>query len=356
MRNRLLETVSPAAFVVMWSSAFIAGIIGVGAAPPMVVLFARFALAGIALALYSLSVQAKWPRGRELVHVAVAGLLMQMVQFGAFYSAMADHVSAAVISLVQGLNPVVIALFAGTVLGERVAARQWLGFGIGGVGVGLAVVDQSHFSAIGVALCVLGLLGLSLGTVYQKRFVPDVDTRTNTAVHVLVSAPVAGILMLAGGDTHISDPLRFTGSLVWMVVINAIACFLLLNAMLRRWDATRVGKLFFATPAVTAVMAWLLIRQPLHPLTVAGLALGVAGMVLASLRAERPRQTEPMTVSFAHLRLAHLGRQGMRLRRAPASPIVTEGKRRTPGGSVSASVAAAGSPPRSERAAGTGRN
>lgn len=284
MRTRLMETVAPVAFVVMWSSAFIAGIIGVGAAPPMVVLFARFACAGLVLTLYALAVQAEWPRGRDLIHVAIAGLLMQMVQFGAFYVAMADHVSAAVIALVQGLNPVVIALFAGTVLHEVVSPRQWLGFGIGGLGVGLAVVDQSHFSAIGLVLCVIGLLGLSLGTVYQKRFVPRVDARTSTAVHVLVSAPVAGILMLAGGDTRIHDPLRFAGALGWMVAINAVACFLLLNAMLRRWDATRVGKLFFATPAVTAALAWLVIAQPLRPLTLAGLGVGLLGMILAGGR------------------------------------------------------------------------
>ncbi|MFF0456177.1 DMT family transporter [Nocardia africana] len=295
MRNRLMETAAPAAFVVMWSSAFIAGIIGVGAAPPMVVLFARFACAGLALAVYAVTVRATWPRGRQLLHVAIAGLLMQMVQFGAFYTAMADHVSAAVISLVQGLNPVVIALFAGSVLGESVTVRQWIGFGVGGLGVGLAVVDQSHFSATGLVLCVVGLLGLSLGTVYQKRFVPQVDTRTNTAVHVLVSAPVAGIFLLASGSTHIADPLRFAGSLLWMVAINAVACFLLLNAMLRRWDATRVGKLFFVTPLVTAVLAWLLIAQPLRPLTIAGLGVGLIGMVLASLRS----RTRPDAVAAA---------------------------------------------------------
>ncbi|WP_280272229.1 DMT family transporter [Nocardia wallacei] len=287
MQNRLMDTAAPAAFVVMWSSAFIAGIIGVGAAPPFLVLFVRFGAAAVALALYARFVGARWPRGRQLGHAIVAGLLMQLIQFGAFYTAMADHVSAAVISLVQGLNPVVIALFAGRVLGETVTARQWLGFGIGGVGVALAVADQSAFSLAGLLLCVGGLLGLSLGTVYQKRFTPTIDSRSSTAVHVLASVPVAGLIAVLHNDFHINDPGRFAGAMVWMVLINSMGAFLLLNAMLRRWDTTRVGKLFFATPAVTAVMAWLLIGQPLRPLTIAGLAVGVLGMVLASRRAGR---------------------------------------------------------------------
>ncbi|MGV9674265.1 DMT family transporter [Nocardia sp. NPDC003482] len=285
MHARMLDVVAPTAFVLMWSSAFIAGIIGVGAAPPLLVLLVRFTLAAIALTLYALAVRARWPRGAELGHVIVAGLLMQFVQFAAFYTAMAEHVSAAVISLVQGLNPVVIAVFAGRVLGETVTPRQWLGFGVGGVGVGLAVADQSRLSVSGLVLCVVGLLGLSVATVYQKRFTPAVDSRSATALHVAVSAPVVGLLALAHNDIRVYDAGKLAESLVWMVLVNSMGAFLLLNALLRRWDTTRVGKLFFATPAVTAVLAWVIIDQPLRPLTVAGLAVGVLGMVLAAQRA-----------------------------------------------------------------------
>ncbi|WP_236566809.1 DMT family transporter [Nocardia sp. CY41] len=281
MQSRFAMAAAQPLFVVLWSSAFIAGVIGVGAAPPLMVLFVRFAVAGVLLMTYAVLAHATWPRGRTLRHVLVAGLLMQMVQFGAFYTAMAEHVSAAVIALVQGLNPVVIALCAG-LIGEVVTLRQWFGFGIGGIGVALAVFDQSHFSATGLLLCVVGLLGLSIGTVYQKRFAPAVDPRASTALHVAVSAPIAGALVWVSGQTQVWDAGRFAGSLVWMVLVNSMAAFLLLNAMLRRWDATRVGKLFFATPAVTAILAWLLIDQPLRLPTVAGLGIGLVGLVFAA--------------------------------------------------------------------------
>ncbi|MFJ9744097.1 EamA family transporter, partial [Streptomyces sp. NPDC101166] len=175
-------------------------------------------------------------------------------------------------------------VFAGA-LGESVSARQWLGFGVGGVGVGLAVLDQPAFSLPGLLLCVVGLLGLSLGTVYQKRFTPALDPRTGTALHVAVSAPFAGVMAWAGGEFHVADPSRFAGSMVWMVLVNSMGAFLLLNTMLQRWDTTRVGRFFFAIPAVTAVMAWLVIDQPLRPLTIAGLGVGLVGLVLASRRA-----------------------------------------------------------------------
>ncbi|WP_433712602.1 DMT family transporter [Nocardia sp. CA-084685] len=282
-------------FVVLWSSAFIAGVIGVGAAPPMMVLFARFGIAAVLLAVYASVIRASWPSAAQLKHVVIAGLLMQIVQFGAFYTAMSLHVSAAIIALVQGLNPVVIALLAGFI-GETVTARQWFGFGIGGVGVGLAVLDQSSMSLVGLLLCVVGLLGLSVGTIYQKRFVPQVDSRATTAIHMAVSAPVAGILAWGTGQLHIWDAARFAQSLTWMVLVNSMVAFLLLNAMLKRWAATRVGRLFFATPAVTAVLAWLFIDQPLRPLAAAGLGVGLIGMVFASRRSTLIEQRQPVLV------------------------------------------------------------
>lgn len=293
MRAKFMDVGAPPLFVLLWSSAFIAAIIGIGAAPPMLVLFVRFGVGGLALTLYAVAVKAVWPRGRQLWHTAVAGLLMQMMQFGGFYTAMRYHVTGALVSLIQGLNPVVIALLAGAVLGERVSSRQWLGFAIGGVGVGMAVTDQSHLSVAGMLWSVVGLLGLSLGTLYQKRFTPTIDSRAGTAVHVLASAPVAGVLMLLSHNMHVAHPGQFALAMGWIVVMNSMAAFLLLNAMLSRWATTRVAKLFFAVPAVTTIMAWLVVDQRPHPLTIAGLAVGLAGLVLA---ARAPRAATPSPV------------------------------------------------------------
>lgn len=274
----------PALFVVMWSSAFVAGLIGIGAAPPLLLTFARFALAGLLLTGIALAVRAPWPRGRALAHVAVAGVLVQAVQFAAFYTALGMHVPAAVLALVQGLNPVVIALVAGRVLGERLSARQWLGFALGAAGVGLAVADRLAFSSAGVTLAVVGLLALSLGTVYQKRFAADMDVLAGTAVQFLVSAPLVGLATLLLETPRVTDPAAFAGAVGWLVLVNSIGAFLLLNTMLRDAPASRVSTLFFLTPAVTAVLAWLLAGQSLHPLAVAGLAVGGVGVLLATRR------------------------------------------------------------------------
>ncbi|GAA2313088.1 DMT family transporter [Nonomuraea roseoviolacea subsp. roseoviolacea] len=275
-----LAALAPPLFVVLWSSAFIAGIPGVKVAPPLLLMFARFAVAGALLSGYALLIRAPWPRGRALAHIAVSGLLIQAVQFGAFYSALGLGFPAAVVSLVQGLNPVVIAL-AARFVGESVSGRQWIGFLLGASGVVLAVAGRVSLSAWGVVLCLAGLAGLSVGTLYQKRFVRGMDLRTGTAVQLLVSAPAVGLACLVAEQPRVSDWPTFGGSVAWMVLVNSIAAFLLLNRMLLRSSASRVSTVFFLTPSVTALLAWLLAGQTLDPLALAGLALGGAGVLLA---------------------------------------------------------------------------
>jgi drug/metabolite transporter (DMT)-like permease len=277
-----LNTVVPPVFVVMWSSAFVAAVFGTGAAPALLLTFSRFAIAGVLLAMIALFSRSPWPRGRMLLHVAVTGLLMQAVQFGAFYTAIGKGLPGGVVALVQGFNPVIIALLAGSVLGERISRGQWLGFGIGGIGVALAIVDQLRFSVPAVLLSLVGLLGMSFGTLYQKRFAIGADVRSSTAVHFLVSAPVVGLLSLLLETPRVTNWGAFGASVAWIVLINSVGTFLLLNLMLRRHAANRVGTLFFATPGVTAVLAWFINGQVLGPLTIIGLLLSSAGVLLAS--------------------------------------------------------------------------
>ncbi|GAA0397466.1 DMT family transporter [Microbispora corallina] len=280
--RRVAEAAVPGAFVVLWSSAFVAGSIGLGAAPPLLLTLARFALAGVLLAVVALAARAPWPRGRALGHVVVAGLLLQAVQFGAFYTAMALGVSGAIAALVQGLHPVLTALLAVPLLGERVSARQWAGFALGAAGVTLAVAERVSSAAAAVLLCGAGLLGLSLGTLYQKRFCPRMDLRSGQAVQLLAAVPVIGLLTVTLEHPRVTAWAPFTGAVLWLALVNSIGAFTLLYLLLRRSQASRASSLFFLTPSVTAVMAWALLHQPLSALAVAGLVLSGAGVALAT--------------------------------------------------------------------------
>jgi drug/metabolite transporter (DMT)-like permease len=279
-RRGRVQPLVPSAFVVMWSSAFVAGALGVGATGPLVLISARFIGASVLLAGLALVLRRPWPKGGQFVHIAVSGVLMQAVQFGALYSAIGLGLPAGLVALVQGLNPALIAMLAVPVLKERVAGRQWWGFAVGAAGVVLALSDQwSHGAAV---LCaVLGLLGLAAGTVYQKRFVRDMDVFSGTAVQFAASLPLVALATVATEPIAVTAWGSFLAALVWIVLVNSVGTFVLLNLMLRSGAASTVGTLFFLTPAVTAVLAWLTLGSALSPVEIAGLALGGVGVLLA---------------------------------------------------------------------------
>ncbi|HEX4360046.1 MAG TPA: DMT family transporter [Pseudonocardia sp.] len=283
--RRGFDAVLAPMFVLLWSSAFVVAVIGVGAAPPLLLTFSRFAVAAVLLTGMALLTRARWPRGRQLGHVAASGLLVQALQFGATYVAIGTGLPGGVVALVQGLNPALIALFAAPVLGERILRRQWWGFGLGGLGVLVAVADLWTHSVLGVVCAVVGLLGLSGGTVYQKRFVGDVDLLAGTAVQFLVSTPVLGVATWAFEQPRVADWPAFGAVLAWMALVNSIVVFLLLNVMLRRGEVSRVGTLFFLIPVVTAVLSWLVLGRGLSAPELVGLAMGGVGVLLAATAA-----------------------------------------------------------------------
>jgi drug/metabolite transporter (DMT)-like permease len=280
--RRALDAGLAPLFVVLWSSAFVVAVIGVGAAPPLLLTFVRFAVAGVLLTGLALITRARWPRGRQLGHVLASGLLLQALQFGGTYVAIGKGLPGGVVALVGGLNPALIALFAARLLGERIRRRQWWGFGLGAAGVLVAVSDQWAHSVVGVICAVVGLIGLSGGTVYQKRYLGDVDALAGTALQFLVSAPVLGIATWVFEQPRVHDWPAFGAVLAWLAVVNSAGVYLLLGVLLRRGAASRVGELFFLIPVVTAVLTWLVLGQRLSAPGLIGLAMGGIGMLLAT--------------------------------------------------------------------------
>ena len=94
--------------------------------------------------------------------------------------------------------------------------------------------------------------------------------------------PVLGVATLAIEHPQVSRPLPLAGALAWLVLVNSIGVFTLMYAMLRHRSASQVSSLFFLTPAVTAILAYIFLGQALGWLTIAGLMVSGAGVTLAA--------------------------------------------------------------------------
>lgn len=202
---------TPALFVVLWSTGFIGARLGLPHAGPLTFLYLRYALAAGLLMLVSLASRAPWPRQlTEIRHFAVAGLLVHDVYLGGVFLGLSMGVEAGVSAVIVGLQPLLTAALAGVLLGERVTPRQWLGFALGMSGVTLVLagkMGQAPGSLLGSIACVAALIGITVGTLYQKRFCAGMDLRTGSVVQ-FVAAGLATAPWLSGSRICMSNGTR----------------------------------------------------------------------------------------------------------------------------------------------------
>ena len=277
------DAMLPAAFIVVWSSGYLASKVAIAHAGPITVLVLRFGIAALAFAALAMVARAEWPSLRTLAHSAVVGLLSLALQFGALYTGMAHGASAGVAALVIGAMPIGVSLLA-SLAGETLTRRQWLGFALGFAGVALVVADRIDPNALtpaAFAMLVVALVGISAGTVYQKRHATDVDLRIGLGVQHAVAA--LALLPFAAHEGFRHDgSAAFALSLGWLVVVNSLGGFGLLFVLIRRGAATSVAALFYLVPAATAAMSWLVLGEALTALKFAGFALAAGGVFLAT--------------------------------------------------------------------------
>jgi drug/metabolite transporter (DMT)-like permease len=280
---------APALFVFLWSTGFIGSRLGKPFAEPLTFLSWRYLALVTILATLALATRAAWPRSsRDVLHAAVAGLLVHGAYLGGVFSAIAHSVPLATISLIVGLQPVLTALAAGPLLGEKLTSRQWLGVALGFAGVVLVVAGKWGGTAGNLGGYLWGgiaLAGITAGTLYQKRFCGPIPMLTGGVIQYSAAGLVTFAIAFATETMAVQWTPRFAFALGWLVLVLSMGAIGLLYTMIRHGEASRVSSLFFLTPPVTAVMAFLLFDERLPLLALVGLAVSAAGVALVSRRA-----------------------------------------------------------------------
>lgn len=281
----------PAIFVFLWSTGFIGAKLGLPSAEPMTFLTIRFGLVSVLLLGLVLVVRARWPDSwAEIGHIALAGFLLQGLYLGGVFASIDHGVEAGVAALIVSSQPLLTAILAGPVLGERVTARQWTGFMLGFCGVTLVVwqkLGQGIGTPFGMGLSVLGLLSITAGTLYQKRFCADMPLRSGYVIQFAVSTLAVGVMALAFETRVVAWTGEFIFALGWLVIVLSFGAVTLFYILIRRGAASRVASLFYLVPPSTAILAWLLFGETFGPLALAGMVLVVLGVALVNLA---PRQ------------------------------------------------------------------
>ena len=283
----------PALFVLLWATGFIGARLGMPHAEPLSFLTLRFAVAALLLALIALAARARWPDLRGFLHSMVVGMLLHGLYLGCVFWVIDRGMPAGLSAMIVGLQPLLTALMAGTLLGERVTRRHWIGLALGLVGLALVLLPKldvggSGVTAVTISIAGLSVVGASLGSVYQKRFATGTDLRTGTCAQYVGAFIPCALYALAFESFAFDWTAELVFALVWLVFVLSIAAIFLLMILIRQGSVARIASLFYLVPAVTALIAWPLFGETLLPVQLAGMALCALAVALAM----RPASSE----------------------------------------------------------------
>jgi drug/metabolite transporter (DMT)-like permease len=278
---------APGVFVLLWSSGFVFAKLGLAYAEPLTFLSIRMIAVVALLAVILALTRPKWPNGAGLAHSFITGLMVHGLYLGGVFVAMENGVSPGLAALVVSLQPVLTSTVANRWLGERVVARQWLGLALGLFGVYLVLHEKTGSggaTAFGWLAAIVALFGITVGTLYQKRFGGGMDWRPALAAQYAAAAILFSLGALLFETRIVHWTLEFVFAVGYLVVVLSFGAIWLLYYLIRRAAATRVTSFFYLTPPVTALMAWALFGERLAPLALAGMAICVVGVFLVIWR------------------------------------------------------------------------
>ncbi len=273
-----------AIFVLLWSTGFIVAKIGLRHAGPFSFIFIRLAIAVIIMAIVAVIMKARWPTTlKQFLHLSAAGILTHAVYLGASWSAVYQQVPVAIVAIIAGLQPLLTTVMAGRLLGEKTTQRQWVGLLVGFLGIFIIIeprLQAALISVQGVGLALLALLGITFGTLYQKRFCQGIDLKAGQVVQLLASLLVVwpGISLFDEGP--INWGWEFILALFWMSVVLSVVAIGLLSWLIYYGAASSVSVMFYITPPLATLYAYVILGENLGWLGIIGMAVTMSGLVL----------------------------------------------------------------------------
>lgn len=270
----------------VWGSGFVATKIGLQHAAPFTFLSLRFAFGFACLVAIALIVRPRWPTSfPELGHVVVAGLLMHAIHLGGSHYTQYLGMSAGITAVLLSVQPLLTAFIAARWMGEPLAARQWLGIGVGLLGVALVVwhkIDVREATLGSLVAVTVALIGVTAGTLYQRVYCPLVDLRSAAVIQFAVSLAVLVPLASAFEDTAIVWSWTLAGAIVFLVIGASILGVNALHTLMRRGQAARVASLVYLTPAFAVALELALFGVVPSALSGVGIAVTMLGVALVA--------------------------------------------------------------------------
>lgn len=284
LRQILAFPVLATLLVLTWASGFVGIRYGANEAPVFVVLFWRCLVAGLILLPFALRVGPRMS-ARMIAEQMVVGALGMFVYLGGFALAIEYRVPTGLVALISDLVPLAIAALALPILGERLTGRQWLGTGIGFLGVFVVSADSMALGdAPGFAygLAVGAMLSFAAASVFQKKLLRGtMPIHQSLMVQCLTGAALFWLARLGQGGIAPPMTASFAFGIGWLVILSTFVCYWVYYICLRLYPAAQVAAVIYLSPPATMIWAWALFSEPLSAMMALGVAITLIGVYFA---------------------------------------------------------------------------
>ncbi|HET6536797.1 MAG TPA: DMT family transporter [Sphingopyxis sp.] len=275
-QGRIQAILPTSAFVLLWSSGAIFSEFGLRNGSPFALLLLRYGIAMILLlaaaAYHRQLIPAAGTRGR----VMLIGALIAGGYTICYLLAMTHGVAPGILATIMGVQPIL------TIMLTEKRASFWRITGLlcSFAGLFLIVNDglsHSRFELLGLFFACMALLGITLGSIIQKR-----ETQAPWVVlplqYSVALAMILAITPFVPLETNWSMTFIISG--LWLgLIISVVATFLLYH-LISKGNLVNVTSLFYLVPGVTAALDWMILGNPMSLHAIGGLALVMAGLIL----------------------------------------------------------------------------
>lgn len=284
--SRLKLPLMVGAFILLWSSAFAVGKIAIADCPPLIFLAIRFLAAGVLMMGIAAVSGIHWTLSKRDVVVFVAlGVANQAMYLGIGFIAL-KTVSAGLAALIISANPIVAAVFAVLLLGERMSWRKALGLLLGLAGVAFIVKSWLALGTdqlSGILLAMVALLAFVVGTILFKLFAPKEGLWIGNGVQSLAAG--VAILPFAAGFESFGDIVptwSLLAAFAYSVALVSVFAYLLWFRILTVSGATAASSYHFLIPPLGMLFGWLLLGEHLAPADLFGIVPVALGIYLVT--------------------------------------------------------------------------
>ncbi|APX96829.1 DMT family transporter [Natronorubrum daqingense] len=276
---------------VLWGLSFPAISIGLESLPPLLFAAVRYDIAAVLLLAVAVYRVDDWRPSARNDLAAIAGGGVFLVAGNGLLFLGQQTVPSGVAAILQGLVPIVTALWAIPLLGERLSGVGAAGAAVGFLGVGLIVQpDPGNLLAGDTAarLLVVGqVCSVALGGVLIQRAGPTLPQLPLVGWSMLVGAVVLHVVSLGTGEFPSADVLDAAslGALLYLGIFATAIAFVIYFSILETHGAFEAALIGYLVPVVATVAGVVVLGEEISALTIGGFALVAVGFVLLKRRA-----------------------------------------------------------------------